>query len=80
TVMLYPDFWDKLGMAWKGKFYILPSSVHEVILLKDDGEESPSKLQEMVREINQCEVDPTEVLSDSIYHYDIADKVIRRIL
>lgn len=80
TVMLYPDFWDKLGMTWKGKFYILPSSVHEVILLRDDGEESPSKLQEMVREINQREVDPTEVLSDSIYHYDIADKVIRRIL
>ncbi|MBQ7933815.1 MAG: hypothetical protein IJ327_03385 [Lachnospiraceae bacterium] len=80
TVMLYGDFWEQLANDWQERFYILPSSIHEVILLKDDGQEDPVKLQEMVQEINHCEVDPTEVLSDSIYHYDRTDKVIRRIL
>lgn len=80
TVMLYSDLWESLGENWQERFYILPSSVHEVILLKDDGQENPARLQEMVQEINQCEVEPTEVLSDSVYHYDRTDKVIRRIL
>ena len=51
-------------------YYILPSSVHEVILLADTGEEDIQLLKRMVREVNATQVLPEEVLSDSVYYFD----------
>lgn len=52
-----------------GDFYILPSSVDEVIAVP--ASESDEKyLLDMVAEINRTELKETDVLSDSIYHYD----------
>ena len=58
--------------------YILPSSIHEVILLLDDEYvQSSEELREMVRETNRMVVDQEEVLSDHIYHYDREKDEIR---
>ena len=57
---------QKLG----GNFYVLPSSVHECILVPETDRADPEELSSMVREINQSHVLPEEVLSDGIYHYD----------
>lgn len=53
-----------------GDFYILPSSIHEVLLLKKEASMQPEELRCMVREINTAVVDEKEVLSDSVYEYD----------
>lgn len=53
---------------------LLPSSVHEVILLLDKGEMSVRELETMVQEINQEEVQPADRLSDSVYHYDAKER------
>lgn len=53
---------------------LLPSSVHEVILLSDKGEMSVRELETMVQEINQEEVQPADCLSDSVYHYDAKER------
>lgn len=53
-----------------GSFYVLPSSVHECILVPENASPQPEELMAMVHEINLTQVPPEEVLSDHIYHYD----------
>ena len=68
--MLYPELLKCIGEAMECNFYVLPSSVHEVIILQDLGVEDVSVLMDMVREVNETEVCAEEVLSDSVYYYD----------
>lgn len=51
-------------------FYILPSSVHELILVKDDEGCDMQGLSAMVRCVNEEQVDMDERLSDHAYYYD----------
>ena len=60
-------------------FYILPSSVHEVILVPENKDFCVEYFASMVREINETQLDPTEVLSDSIYYYDKETLTLRRV-
>lgn len=60
-------------------FYILPSSVHEVILVPENKEFSIEYFADMVKEINETQLDPTEILSDSIYFYDKETLTLRRV-
>ena len=60
-------------------FYILPSSVHEVILVPENKEFCVEYFASMVREINETQMDPTEILSDSIYFYDKETLTLRRV-
>ena len=60
-------------------FYLLPSSIHEVILVPASKDISLTFFADMVKEINQTQVDATEVLSDSIYFYDKEIKQVRRV-
>ena len=57
---------EKLG----GDYVILPSSVHEVLILPNAAEMDRPALEEMVRTVNATEVKPNEVLSDNVYVYD----------
>lgn len=50
-------------------FYILPSSVHELILIPQRGVEDPYCLERMVKEVNISEVGVTDVLSDHVYRF-----------
>ena len=59
-------------------FYVLPSSVHEVLIVPDNGEMEPKMLGEMVREVNKNEVERQEVLSDRVYSYDKEKHQIRQ--
>lgn len=63
-------------------FYILPSSIEEVILIpKTKMKGKPiSYLKEMVSEVNEKEVTVSERLSDEVYEYDGATKKIRRLV
>ena len=56
---------ERIGEA----FYLLPSSIHEMILLPDSAAIHAKELLAMVREINTTQVRDTEVLSDQIYYY-----------
>lgn len=70
AVMRYPDFREKVRGMIRGDFYILPSSIHEVILVPESFGLEPERMQEMVKEINQTGVALEEVLSDSVYYFD----------
>lgn len=51
-------------------FYILPSSVHEVLIVPKTAGMNLSDLEGMVREVNATQVAPEERLSDHVYEYD----------
>lgn len=68
--VLYPDLLVQISDGMDSDFYILPSSIHEVILLPDNGNESPEQLREMIEEVNSTQLEPEEVLSDNLYYFD----------
>lgn len=74
-VIAYPDFMDQVAEQVGGDFFVLPSSVHEVLVIPDDGSIDRHDLESMVREVNASEVLPKDQLSDNVYHYDSQDKV-----
>lgn len=67
--LLYPGMLEQCGEACGGDFFVLPSSVHETILLPYEREIQVDALRAMVGEINETQVQPQEVLSDSVYFY-----------
>lgn len=77
--MLYQDILKDFATALGNDMYILPSSIHEVILLPAQGDEDCEGLKQMVREINETQVEPEEVLSDSVYLFDRKTGKIRTI-
>lgn len=74
--ILYPGVLDGIAQETGSDFFILPSSVHEAILLQDTGSVGSEDLKKMIREINSTKVAPEEVLSDTLYRYDRAEKRI----
>lgn len=70
AAILYPDALAEIGRQLRENFYILPSSVHEVILLPEHAAGPAEAMRDMVREINLTQVAPEEVLSDNVYFYD----------
>lgn len=48
----------------------MPSSIHEVLIVPDNGHFRLEDLQVMVKEVNENEVDEIDQLTDSVYHYD----------
>ena len=56
--------------AQVGAFYILPCSVHELILLPVSTGADAASLSKTVQEINRMSLDPEERLSDSIYCFN----------
>lgn len=69
SAMLYSDEIGKLATRLDSDLLILPSSVHEVLLLPDDREQNYGFYQKMVEEVNTTQVEPEEILSYSIYRY-----------
>lgn len=69
-VLAYQDFMDQAAEKIGGDFYILPSSIHEILLVPDDGQKSADELRAMVMDVNATQVRPEEKLTDNVYHYD----------
>lgn len=80
AVILYPGILAEAARQLRGSFYILPSSIHEVILLPDDGHGSGSELHEMITEINQSQLRAEDVLSDYAYRYDAGTGKVTEVL
>ncbi|SKB67050.1 hypothetical protein SAMN06296386_103316 [Lachnospiraceae bacterium] len=56
--------------------YILPSSVHELILLPISGDVNVSELRSMVKSVNESVLDKEDFLSDDVYYYSREDDEI----
>lgn len=70
SCILYPNTLKMISQKFVDNLYILPSSIHEVILIPASFSEDANELSEIVREVNVSEVAQDEILSDSVYYYD----------
>lgn len=69
TCLLYDGLLDSIRRELDCDFYILPCSVHEVILLPARDEDETEYLANMVKSVNRTNVGPQDFLSDSVYRY-----------
>lgn len=72
------DMLDKVADQMQGDYFVLPSSIHELIIVPDNGDFARPDLEKMVHEANEAVVDVPDRLSDSVYHYDHKDRVFER--
>ncbi len=82
AMIAHRDVLEKAGELIGGDYYVLPSSIHEVMIIPSNGQ-SAAGLQEMVREvreINQTEVDVEDRLSDKVQYYDAAEHILENAL
>ena len=68
-VMLYEE-WKSEVSEINDNFFVIPSSIHELILIPESFGMNRQQLEAMVKEINETEVAREEVLSDTVYYYD----------
>lgn len=77
SAMIYQEVLYDFASRMEQNLYILPSSIHEVILLREADVENVRELSYMVKETNQTIVNPEEILSDHVYYYDRRSDRIR---
>ena len=68
--ILYDNLLKKFANDVHSDLYILPSSVHEVIIVPKKNAFDNSELADMVREVNEQGVSQDEILSDNVYEYN----------
>lgn len=74
-VLAYENFMDQAAERAGGDFFILPSSIHEILIVPDNGQMDLKSLEDMVKEVNATQVAPQDKLTDSVYHYDSKEKI-----
>ena len=73
--LLYPGTLEWMEEKMQGSFYILPSSIHELIVIPYNGTPA-SSLCEMVYCINRTQLPKEDVLSDAVYYYSRETKAL----
>lgn len=75
--ILYPGVLEQMAERMGGDFYMIPSSVHEFLLMPREQERRDEELREMIAEVNRTEVSAEEVLSDHLYLYCSLEREVR---
>ncbi len=70
SVLLYPGILKKIWQELGGAYYLLPSSVHEFLIVPEGELVDPEQLKKTVYEVNRTEIREEEFLSDGIYYFD----------
>ena len=70
TSMIYDGILADFAKKIKKDLYILPSSIHEVLLMPATKEIEEQALLNLVRDANRTVVGLPDILSDSIYRFD----------
>lgn len=76
SCMLYPHLLEQISEKLNADLLILPSSIHEIIILPAINRAQSEELAELVTDINQTELTTDEVLSNHIYYYSRAEQAL----
>lgn len=80
SALLYSEKIKSLADRFGCDLLILPSSIHEVLLLPDDHQQEYTFYRQMVNEVNRTQVEPEEVLSYSLYRFHRKNAEIEEII
>ena len=70
AVILYDGVLREFAGNMRRDLIILPSSIHEVLLIPYEEGSDLSELKQMVMYVNSTEVSEEEILSDNVYYYN----------
>ena len=70
SCILYKNLLRNFACEKNENFYIIPSSIHEVLLVPESQGLKMDELKSMVQEVNDTELDREEILSYSVYYYN----------
>lgn len=72
AVLIYKDALKAVAAKFKSDLYIIPCSVHELIIVRtiEGYEFSVDSLKEMIYHVNRTELPPDDFLSDNLYFYN----------
>ena len=73
TALLYPQVFEDITRDLGSDLVILPSSVHDLIVMPDDVHFEGSGLKEIVEDVNSNHMSKAEVLSSNVYRYKKGD-------
>lgn len=80
VMVINTDVMDRICDIFPEGFTIIPSSIHEVMIVPGEDHDRYQELGEMVRSVNMTSaVSPEEVLSDRVYTYDRNSKSIHQV-
>jgi hypothetical protein len=68
--IIYPDLLSDFALSLDSGFYVIPSSIHEVIIVPAEDMSEADDIKSMIREINDTQVKMEEILSYSLYYFD----------
>lgn len=71
TCMIYENVLSDFAQKANSDLYILPSSIHEVLLITANYGLNEESLLKLVHDANRSVVENIDILSDSIYRYDM---------
>ena len=74
--ILYKNLLGEFANKLESDLYIIPSSIHEVLLVPKTIECDSEYLTDLIRQVNSTELDTQEVLSDHVYYYSRVDDAI----
>ena len=57
---------------------LIPSSVHEFLVLADDGSLTKEEMEALIRDVNRSDVPESDVLSNHLYRFDRKTGEVRR--
>ena len=77
AALYYPGIQEKVAELVGGNYYVLPSSVHEVLIVPEKGPFTASQLLKTVMEINEREVAPQEKLADRVLFFHAQRQQLR---
>ena len=70
AVMLYPALLKQIHENLGRNYYLLPSSVHELLIVPESEGEDFEELKAMVQNVNDTQLEQEELLSYSVYYFD----------
>lgn len=76
--MFYPGLLSSFAQKTGCNLIILPSSIHEVLLIPEVSGRNYKGLGEVVRSVNSDVVEEKDILSDYVYYYDRNEDRVRR--
>lgn len=76
SALFYPGVQEEIYKHMGKEYYVLPSSIHETMIVPKNASMNATELKNMVMELNGTKVSPDEVLTDSVYEYDARSKTL----
>ena len=70
SALLYPGMPEIIRDKLQQNYYLLPSSIHEFLIVPENEFLNRENLRSMVKEVNETHIRREELLSDHIYYFD----------